>query len=144
MLSVRKIALEFIELFPQNKVDYEAHVEDYSKLLGHVFFGDVINIPFTYFLKSGANEEKNKKYANFIEHMLNDGNDRVKDIVYATILEYLGDDEAVLRNAYNYFSDRLVDVSAQVEKIIGRREVIISYENGKRCVEFKNLIPRVK
>ena len=136
MLTKEQLAAEFITLFPDHKPDYEEHIANYNKLLGHVFFGDVINIPLTSLLKSNNDKETIKKYVKFIEHMLANGNDEVNNIVFVTILEYLGDDDVVLKNAYTYFSDELIESSIQIEKSLRRREIIISHKNGRTLTRW--------
>ena len=136
LLTNEQLTDEFITLFPGNKVDYDEHLADYSELLGHVFFGDVINRPLASLLRSSHDKEAIQKYVTFIEHMFVHGNDDAKNIVLVTILEYLGDDDIVLKNAYKYFSDKLVESSVQIEKLLGRRKVIISNRNGKRIIRW--------
>jgi len=126
LLTKEQIAIEFIELFPNYKTDYDEHISDYSELLGHVFFGDVINIPLTSLLKLNYDKETIQKYMKFIERMFFHGDDDVKNIVCATILEYLGDYDIVLENAYSYFSSELIEASIQVEKSLRRREIKIN------------------
>ena len=133
-LTKEELATEFIKLFPHYQADYDEHIADYSELLGHVFFGDVLNRPLAALLKSNHDKKAIQQYMKFLEHMFAHGNEDVKNIVCVTILEYLGDDDIVLKNAYSYFSDELIEASVQVEKSLGRREIVISHENGKRLV----------
>lgn len=53
------------------------------------------------------------------------------NIVGVTILECLGDDEAVLRNAFTYFSEELMLASQSIERGWGRRDIHIWHKNGK-------------
>ena len=128
---------EFIELFPHHKADYEEHIKDYSEILGHVFFGDVINIPLTSLLKANTDSVSIKKYIGFVERMYTLGDDGVKDIVNATILEYLGDYDDVLRNAFEYFSDALIEESKLIEEALGRRKIVISHKKGRTYTRWQ-------
>ena len=136
MLTKEQLADEFIVLFPDNKTDYDEHMTDYSELLGHVFFGEVINRPLSSLLKSNDDKETIQKYVRFIEHMFYHGDEDAKNIVLVTVLEYLGDDEDVLKNVYTYLSDDLIEVSVRIEKSLRRRDIIISHKNGKRIIRW--------
>ena len=63
--------------------------------------------------------------------MYANGDDDVQNIVGVTILECLGDDETVLRNAFSYFSEELMRASQSIEKGWGRRDIRIWHKNGK-------------
>jgi len=130
-MTKEQIVSEFIELFPHHKSDYDEHIGDYSEILGHVFFGDVINRPLTSLLKTNTDRVSIQKYIGFVERMYALGDDDVKNIVLATILEYLGDYDDVLKNAFEYFSDELIEKSKQIEEGLGRRKIVISHKNGQ-------------
>ena len=136
MLTEEQLADEFIMLFPDNKIDYDEHMTHYSELLGHIFFGHVINIPLSSLLESNHDKETIQKYVKFIEHMFVHGDEDVKNIVLVTVLEYLGDDDIVLKNLYSYLSDEFTEISVQIEKSLGRRNIIISHKNGKRLIRW--------
>ena len=136
LLTKEQLAEEFIMLFPDYKADYDKHLSDYSTLLGHVFFGDAIDGPLTTLLKSNHDKETIKKYVSFIEHMFVHGNDDVKNIVVVTILEYLGDDDTVLKNAFSYFSDELIEASKEIEACLCRRDITISHKDGKTITSW--------
>ena len=131
MINKEQFARDFIALFPQYQADYEEHLQDYSEILGHVFFGNLINQPLSELLRKNIEEQIIQKYIDFIERMYSYGDDDVKNIVEVTILEYLGDDNAVLKNAFNYFSDDLIAASKRVEALLGRRDIIVSHKKGK-------------
>ncbi|WP_425179422.1 DUF7674 family protein [Inconstantimicrobium mannanitabidum] len=88
--------------------------------LGHVFFGDAINLPLTQLLKENEDIETIRRYIDFIEYMYKTGDEAVQNIVVVTILEYLGDDKDVLANAFNFFSDDIRKKSIEVERFLGR------------------------
>ena len=111
----------FLESFPEYEQTYENHIIDYDgKILGHVFFGDVINIPLTELLSRNIENGEIKRYINFVNLMYEKGDDSVKNIVEVTILEYLGDDKSVLQRAINYFSAEVINASKRVEIFLGR------------------------
>ena len=129
-MTKEQFAFEFIELFPQHKADYDEHIRAYAEILGHVFFGDLINAPLTSLLKTNIDTVSIQKYIGFIERMYARGDSDVKNIVQVTILEYLGDYDVVLKNAFEYFSDELIEESKLVEKALGRRHIVISHKRG--------------
>ena len=135
-MTKEQFASEFIELFPHCKADYNEHIKDYSEILGHVFFGAVINIPLTSLLRTNTDRASIQKYIGFIERMYALGDDAVKNIVQVTILEYLGDYDDVLRNAFEYFSDALIEESKLIEEALRRRKIVISHKNGRTCTRW--------
>jgi hypothetical protein len=124
-------AKKFVELFPEHCEDYKLDMETYGKILGHVFFGDVINRPLSKLLKTNCDKVKIKRYIDFIEDMYANGNESVQNIVGVTILEYLGDDDDILRNAFSYFSDDLIIASQSIELGLKRRTIKIHHSKGK-------------
>jgi len=119
-MNVEECALQFIEEFPEYNKAYHEHMNDYGKVLGHVFFGDAINETLTVLLKKNEDINTIQRYINFINYMYKIGDDAVKNIVIVTILEYLGDDKQVLSNAYNLLDDDIIKESIENEKSLGR------------------------
>lgn len=110
----------FNDTFPEHELVYKEHLIDYGEIIGHVFFGDVINIPFTQLLSKNDNIDAIRKYADFINLMFDKGDEAVKNIVMVTILEYVGDIESNLQTAFLYFSQDVKDASYRVESFLGR------------------------
>lgn len=136
-MTKEQIANDFVVLFPKHKVDLEAHLDDNGELFAHNFFGDMIDAPLSSLLKTNANKQLIQKYVDFVEHMYSEGDDAVQNVVEVTILEYLGDDETVLRNAFSYFSEGLMQLSKRVEESWGRRDIRIYYKHGKIFYDWK-------
>ena len=107
--SKEYFARKLAEQFPEFREAYEEHLADYGELLGHVFFGGETLLGVLERLL-GSNEEKERirRYIDFVEDMYANGDDDVQNIVGVTILECLGDEETVLRNAFTYFSEELM------------------------------------
>lgn len=119
-MNVEECALQFIEEFPEYNKAYYEHMNDYGKVLGHIFFGDAINETLTILLKKNEDINAIQRYINFINYMYKIGDDTVKNIVIVTILEYLGDDKQVLSNAYKLLNDDIIKESIENEKSWGR------------------------
>ena len=60
----------------------------------------------------------------------------MRNIVEVTLLECLGDDETILRNAFSYFSEKLMLASQSVERDWGRREIRIWHKNGRTLYDW--------
>lgn len=128
-------ARELVRRFPEYRRAYEDHLEAYGKVLGHVFFCE-LNPVLAGLLKAGQDRALTRRYMDFVEDMYRDGDDEVKNIVQVTILEYLGDDEAVLRGAFAYFSEALMEASKAVEAGWGRRDIRLYRRHGKLLYEW--------
>ena len=129
-MTKEQFVAEFVALFPHHKIDYDEHIKDYAKILGHIFWGNVINRPLASLLETNTDKVSIQKYIGFVEHMYALGDDDVKNIVLVTILEYLGDNNVVLKNAFQYFSDDLIEESKQIEEALGRRKNVVSHKKG--------------
>lgn len=127
--SKETFALELAERFPEFRSAYEEHLEDYGEVLGHTFF-DVLHCALMPLLRLNEDGEKIGQYIEFLEDMYANGDDDVRNIVEVTILEVLGDEETVLRNAFSYFSEDLMTAAQSVEKGWGRRDIRIWHKNG--------------
>ena len=124
--------------FPEFRETYQEHLEYYKELLGHVFFGgETLLGVLESLLKTNGEKEKIRRYIDFVEDMYANGDDDVQNIVEVTILECLGDDETVLRNAFTYFSEELMLVSQSIEKGWGRRDIKIWHRGGRPQYDWK-------
>ena len=131
-MTVKYYVRKLIRLFPEFQRSYQMHRKYYHrKFLPHVFFGDALNPILSELLKTNQDTEQIEKYIAFLEDMYQNGDTDVRNIVEVTILEYLGDDETVLRHAFGYFSEDLMQASKAVEASWGRRDIRIFYRGGK-------------
>ena len=130
-MDVEYYARKFIQTFPEYAQEYTEHIEDYGELLGHVFFGAVINSQLSKLLRINEDKTRIQKYTDFIEDMYANGNEAIRNIVGVTILAYLGDDDKILKNAVAYFSEDVLQESKSIEAGYGRRKMRIYTENGK-------------
>ena len=135
-MNVETAAKEFIRSFPEYAEEHAAHLEDYNEILGHVFFGCVINTPLFHLLSINQDKQAIQKYVNFIEYMYESGDKSVQNIVGVTILEFLGDDDTVLKNAFEYFSEDIMLASKSIETGLGRREIHIYHKDGHAFAEW--------
>ena len=113
-------AKKYVEIFPEYKIQLEEHLDTYGKLLGHVFFGDLINSHLVELLRSEENRSRIEKIFEFINDMYANGEEDVRNVVEVTILEYLGDEPIILKKAFRYLSNELKEASYSVEKDLGR------------------------
>ena len=121
-----------LDEIPEFKGAYQEHLTYYEELLGHVFFGEETLLgALERLLPANEDRARIRQYIDFVEDMYANGDDDVQNIVEVTILECLGDDETVLRNAFSYFSEELMRASQSIEKGWGRRDIRIWHKNGK-------------
>lgn len=114
------VAKEFIRTLPKYGALYLEHLDTYKEFLGHVFFGDVVNIAIANLISSGSNQEQLQKLFDFMEQMMHEGNEDVQNIIIVTILERLGDDSAILREASRYMGTKTRTASDDIEQYWGR------------------------
>lgn len=121
-----------LDELPEFEGAYQEHLTYYEELLGHVFFGgETLLGALERLLPANEDRARIRQYIDFVEDMYANGDDDVQNIVGVTILECLGDDETVLRNAFSYFSEELMRASQSIEKGWGRRDIRIWHKNGK-------------
>ena len=130
-MNAEYYARKLAQIFPDYEGVYAEHMEDFGELLGHVFFGSVFNSQLSKLLLANSNKEEIQKYIDFIEDMYANGDAGAQDIVCVTILAYLGDDDTILKHAFSYFSEDIIQASKILESGYGRREIRIYYKNGK-------------
>jgi len=128
--DIKYFAKKLVQLFPKCQQEYQ-YFKHEGEISGHIYFGNSINPVLSELLEKNQDKDLIRKYIDFIEDMYNKGNDGVKNIVVVTILEYLGDDEAVLRNEFEYFSEDLMQASKEIESYWGRRDIRIWRKRGK-------------
>jgi hypothetical protein len=120
MINVEEFARLFIKEFPEYSEALDDHMNEYGEMLGHVFFGDLINEQLFRLLKNNSEEERIHALLSFIDKFYMLGNDDCKNIAVVTILEYLGDDRQVLERAFKYLNRNLVQEAILNEKSWGR------------------------
>jgi hypothetical protein len=113
-------AKKYVEIFPEYTHELEKYLSSYGELLGHVFFGDLINPHLVELLKHEVDIDRIEKIFGFINDMYLNGEDDIKNVVVVTILEYLGDDPLILKQAFRYLNEELKQESYDIEKQIGR------------------------
>ena len=116
----------FIKKFPEYRTVLEEHIKVYGEILGHVFFGDIINSQLFNLLKHSSNEDRINDLFRFINDFYIQGDETCKNIVVVTILEYLGDDREVLNKAYTYIEEDLIKESVINEQNLGRDEWLLN------------------
>lgn len=119
-MNVVEYAKIFIREFPEYNETLNEHMKCYGELLGHVFFGDIINKQLFELLKYDRDEERSHALLNFIDEFYLQGDEDCKNIAVVTILEYLGDDRDVLEKAFKYLNRDLVEEAMLNEKAWGR------------------------
>lgn len=108
---------EFQEIAEKHKSDWQED-EDNDELV-HVFFG-YLNRPIVELLSTMKNKKLLDRVFNFYEIMANSEDEEVVGVLYATILEYLGDDKKILKKARSLMGEKSLQLSHQVEKSWGR------------------------
>lgn len=129
-------AQDLVRRFPEHQAAYEDHLRAYGEVLGHVFFCE-INPVLSGLLRENQDQARIRRYMDFLEEMYREGDGDVRNIVEVTILEYLGDDETVLRRAFHYFSEELMEASQAVEAGWGRRQIRLYRKNGRMRYEWE-------
>ena len=108
-------ARTYVETFPEYKYELEEHLNDYGELLGHVFFGDIIDIHLVELLETETDISRIKKIFHFVNDMYTNGDEYMQNVIVVTILEYLGDDPIILKKAFKYLSNELKNASYNIE-----------------------------
>ena len=112
---------EFLNYFPEYKVDVEQHLIDYGELLLHVFIGDTLNEKMIVLLNDEIKYKSDlKKMFQLLEDMASEGNPDIKELLSVTILERLGDDKILLKKSYKYMGEKTKKASCSIENFWGR------------------------
>lgn len=98
----------FLELFPEKKPAYIEHMEMFGALLQHPFYYENINVPLQKLLADQTDTALIRKYCAFIERMIQDGDEAVKNVADVTVLECLSDDRTLWHRFATYISDDLI------------------------------------
>jgi hypothetical protein len=122
-MNYQSIIEEFINKFPE--IEEESQKELSKKWheeqqLPDVFFGNVLNLILVKELKTMKNYKLLDRLFNFLELMAISGDESIKGILTATILEYLGDDKQILKKARSLMGKETLRLSHEVEKSWGR------------------------
>ena len=113
---------EFRELAEKKKDYWQITVDDPTEdddPLVHVFFG-YINDSVLELISSWKNKELINRLFSFYEIMANSEDEDVVGVLYATILERLGDDKKILKRARSLMGEKSLALSHEVEKFWGR------------------------
>jgi hypothetical protein len=126
VLTYKNLIDKFVDNFPEFKKKAEDEKrwwwnDDNEEPMLHIFFGDILN-PF---LTDKALIKMDdlrllKRIFGFMEIMAKSEDEDVKGVLTATILERLGDDKKILKNARSLMGGETLKLSHAVEKGWGR------------------------
>jgi hypothetical protein len=88
--------------------------------MSHIFFGNILNPFLVKQLSTFKNKRLLYRIFNFLELMANSKDEDVVGVLYATILEYLGDDKKILKRARFLMGEKSLELSHKVERGWGR------------------------
>jgi hypothetical protein len=116
---------EFINCFPEFEQKSKQEIQKWKKEdppepPAHVFFAYVLNKQLVEELRSMKNISLLYRIFDFMELMATSGDEDVRGILNATILEYLGDDPKILKKARSLMGTATLKFSEEVEKMWGR------------------------
>ncbi|MCR4643999.1 MAG: hypothetical protein K5695_01140 [Oscillospiraceae bacterium] len=98
----------FLELFPEKQAAFQKHSEAYGEILQHPFYAETVNYPLKELLEADTDPAEIRKYCRFIEQMVFDGDEDVKNVADVTILECLSDDKTIWHRFAAYSSNELI------------------------------------
>lgn len=98
----------FLELFPEKQDAYTEHMKAYGELLQHPFYFAAVNIPLNALLEKNTDTAEIRKYCEWIETMVRDGDDEVKNAADVTVLECLSDNREIWHRFAAYASNDLI------------------------------------
>lgn len=121
-LSENNVVEMLLQSIPEIKQIYEDEIEwwdgEFPGL--HNIFGDVLNPYLVDLLRNDKNEEILKRVFDFLEDMATCDDEYVKNVLMATVLEYLGDDRKILMASQKYMGSFTKKLSMEVESGLGR------------------------
>ena len=91
-MNIQQMADCIAAAFLQYEQYLAEHRKEYGEVLAHVFAMETINTPMRHEFESQAESEAFRKYCGLIEHLWENGDDEVRNVVDVTILESISDD----------------------------------------------------
>jgi len=120
-MNYDEIVNEFLDEFPEYIPMYMEHIEFNGEVLPHVFFGETLSEDLLKLIEENKDKVKIDAIFTFLERMAMDGDQEVKNLLMVTILERLGDEPTLLRDAvFNYMGEKTKQASIVIERFWGR------------------------
>ncbi|TCS96839.1 DUF7674 family protein [Hazenella coriacea] len=119
-LNYENIIFELLKKFPEYNEAYKEHIRYNGELLPSVFVGETLNEDLVVWLEEHIEHNKLKKVFEFLEIMATEGDMEVKELLSTTILERLGDNPKLLKEAYIYMGENTKKESEEIERFWGR------------------------
>lgn len=103
----------YVNAFPDQRRNVEAHIELNGTLLGHIFFDEEICGPLCRMLRRAQTSGEIKSLVNIMEAMLLEGDEYVKSVVTKGVLKKLRHERDIYEKARVHFSDEMIKTLEQ-------------------------------
>ena len=133
-MDSRETITLLLQLFPEKEDEYTGHIRVYGELLPDVFYSENVGEKLVKLLEENADTDKIKKYCRFIEAMIFDGDEEVKNTADVSVLESLSVNKTVWHRFAKYISDDLIRYinTVHIHENIAMRGVERLKYNGRK------------
>jgi len=123
-LNETNIIEELLQTVPEIKNSYIEEIKCWDgEFPGlHNIFGDIFDPFLNSLLNKNENEELIQRLFDFMESMSKSMDEYIKNVLFVTVLESLGDDKIIYNTSLKYMGDMTKKLSIKVEKGLDRYE----------------------
>lgn len=112
---------EMLKLFPQTMSQYEKMKTQYGKVLETVAIEDIFMPYIIDLIERNQNVNLIQDMFDLFERVCRDGDQHLMDVFSTTILECIGNNQDILREARNYMGSTTKLLQIEADKHIGRK-----------------------
>lgn len=112
-----RVMLEFL---PSTKYKYIESIEEYGVLLETVVIEDIFMPEIIKLIRENKNIKLLEDIFNYFEKVSNCEDEHLINIFSTTVLEILGNDKQILRNAQKYMGPKTTYLQIEVDRSLGR------------------------
>jgi len=103
---------KFPELAPRFEEQFNAW--NSKDIPAHCFLGDSLNVYLVELLRKNHDKNQIKKIFEFYECLAYSEDERVRDLLQVTLLEYLWDEKVVYENALQYMLPKTFQINSSI------------------------------
>lgn len=110
-----------LHFLPSTETAYKKSIETYGEVLETIIVEDIFMPEIIKLLREERDINLLDSIFNYFEEVSNDEDAHLMNLFSVTVLEILGNDRSILRNAQKYMGFKTIELQIEADRDLGRR-----------------------
>lgn len=120
MINTDQFFQKMLKYFPYLETEYIKNIDRYGELLSTVVIEDIFMPEIIQIIKKDTEISKLTELFDYLEMVVELGDEKLINIISVTMLEILGNDRDVLNLARKYMGPKTIEMQILADKDLGR------------------------